>query len=43
MSMVMMNREKVEARGVAEPCGGGAIAVESVWGEPDAEGEVEGP
>jgi len=49
--MVMMNREKVEVRGVAEPCGGGAISVEWVWGdgalvvgtEADAEGEGEGP
>lgn len=48
--MVMMKREKVEARGVAELCGGGAISVEWVWGdgavlvesEPDAEGEGEG-
>jgi len=49
MAMVMRNREKVEARSVAEPCGGGAIGAGSVWDdgapslepEPDAGGEAE--
>ncbi|KAL2338394.1 hypothetical protein Fmac_012840 [Flemingia macrophylla] len=50
MTMVMRNREKVAGRGVAEPCGGGAVAAGRVWddgapsleAEADAGGEAEG-